>query len=81
VLWEACCYHHVYLMSELQDLARDSSGLLPNPGRAWRLKWLTDFLLTNFRCHKALDKQIEERVEQRDDYQWIFNFPTPGPPH
>jgi transposase len=79
VLWEACCYHHAYRVSELQDLARDSSGLLPNPGRAWRMKWLTDFLLTNFRHQKALDKQIEERVEQRDDYQWIVDVPHTGP--
>jgi len=78
-LWEACCYHRAYRVSKLQDLARDSSGLLPNPGRAWRLRWLTDFLLTNFRHQKVLDKQIEERVEQRDDYQWIVNVPHTGP--
>ena len=80
VLWEACCYQHAHRVAELQSLARDSSGLLPNPGRAWRLKWLTDFLLTNFRHQKALDRQIEELIEERDDYQLIVNVPYAGPP-
>jgi transposase len=79
VLWQARCYHHARRVGELQRLARASSGLLPNPGRAWRLKWLTDFLLTNFQHQKALDRQIEDLVEQRDDYQLIVNVPYAGP--
>ncbi|MEA3374583.1 MAG: transposase [Chloroflexota bacterium] len=78
VLWQARCYHHARRVGELQRLARASSGLLPNPGRAWRLKWLTDFLLTNFQHQKALDTQIEDLVEQRDDYQLIVNVPYAG---
>jgi hypothetical protein len=56
VLWKTRCYQHAHRVGELQQLARDSSGLLPNPGRAWRLKWITDFLLTNFQHQKALDR-------------------------
>jgi len=80
VLWENCCYRHAHHVDDLQRLARDSSGLLPNPGRAWRLKWLTDFLLTNFRHQKALEKRIEELLERRDDYHLIVNVPYSGPP-
>lgn len=80
VLWETCCYRHAHHVDDLQRLARDSSGLLPNPGRAWRLKWLTDFLLTNFRHQKALEKRIEELLERRDDYHLIVNVPYSGPP-
>jgi hypothetical protein len=79
VLWEARCYQHARRVGELQRLARDSSGLLPNPGRTWRLKWLTEFLLTNFQHQKALDRQIEELVEQRDDYRLIVSVPYAGP--
>jgi hypothetical protein len=79
ILWEARCYQHAHRVDELQRLARDSSGLLPNPGRTWRLKWLTDFLLTNFRHQKALDDQIDELLEQRDDYQLIVKVPYAGP--
>jgi hypothetical protein len=43
VLWEASGYQHTKRVAELQDLARNSSGLLPNPGRVWRQEWLTDF--------------------------------------
>lgn len=68
VLWNAGGYQHAHRVAELQCLACDSSGLLPNPGRAWRLEWLTDFLLTNFRPQAALDKRIEELVERRDAY-------------
>lgn len=79
VLWEAHCYQHAHQIDELQRLARDSSGLLPNPGRAWRLKWLTDFLLTNFRHQKTLAHRIEKLLEQRDDYPLIVNVPYSGP--
>jgi hypothetical protein len=79
VLWEARCYKHACRASELQRLARDSSGLSPNPGRAWRLTWLCDFLLANFRHQKALHQQIEDLVDQRDDYELIVNVPYAGP--
>jgi hypothetical protein len=78
-LWQARCCQHARRVGELQGLARASSGLLPNPGRAWRLKWLTDFLLTNFQHQKALYGQAEDLVEQRDDYQLIVNVPSAGP--
>jgi len=45
VLWKARAYQHARRVEELQELAGDSSGLLPDPGRAWWLKWLTEFLL------------------------------------
>jgi len=79
VLWQARGYHHARRVTTLQDLARESSGLLPDPGRAWRLDWLTDFLLTNFRYQAALDKQIKTLVEQRDGYDLISNVPYSGP--
>jgi len=46
--------------SELLALARDSSGLLPDSGRAWRLEWLTNFLLDNFQYQARLDKRIKK---------------------
>jgi transposase len=79
VLWQACAYHHAYRVGELQALAQNSSGLLPDPQRAWRLAWVTDFLLTNFKADAALDKQIEELVTQRKEYPWIVNVPYIGP--
>lgn len=45
VLWKARAYQHARRVEELQEMAGDSSGLLPDPGRAWWLKWLTEFLL------------------------------------
>jgi transposase len=79
VLWKARGYQHAHRVAELQALARDSSGLLPDPGRVWRLEWLTDFLLTNFQHQAALDKRIKELVEQRDGYELIVNVPYSGP--
>jgi transposase len=79
VLWEAGCYQHARRVAKLQRLARDSSGLAPDPGRAWRLEWLTDFLLTNFRHQKALGRQIKNLLEQRDDYQLLVKVPYAGP--
>lgn len=49
VLWKARGYRHTHRAAELQALAGDSSGLPPDPGRVWRLEWLTNFLRTNFR--------------------------------
>jgi len=60
-------------------LARDSSGLLPDPGRAWRLEWLTNFLLTNWQYQAQLDKRVEGLLEQREDYELIVKVPYSGP--
>jgi hypothetical protein len=79
VLWHAAGYQHARRVAELQALAGDSSGLLPDPGRAWRIEWLTRFLLTNFQYHASLDKRIKGQVEQRDGYQLIVNVPYSGP--
>jgi len=79
VLWKAGGYQHAHRVAELQALASDSSGLLPDPGRVWRLEWLTDFLLTNFRHKAVLDKRVKELVEQRDGYELIVKVPYSGP--
>jgi len=79
VLRQAKGYQHARQVDELQALARNSSGLLPDPGRAWRLKWLTDFLLTNFQYQAALEKQIEELVTGREGYPLIAGVPYSGP--
>jgi len=79
VLWEARDYQHARRVDGLQALARNSSGLLPDPGRVWRLNWLTCFLLTNSRHQAALDKRIKELLEQREDYELIVNVPYSGP--
>jgi hypothetical protein len=79
VLWKARGYQHAHRVAELQALAGDSSGLLPDPSRVWRLEWLINFLLTNFRYQAALDKRIKELVEQRDDYELIVKVPYSGP--
>ena len=42
VLCKARGYRHTRLVAELQTLARNRSGLLLNPGRAWHLSWLTN---------------------------------------
>ncbi len=79
VLWKTGAYHHAKRVSELRTLAYDSSGLLPDPGRAWRQEWLTNFLLTNFQYQAALDRRIKQLLEQRDDYQLIVTVPYSGP--
>ncbi|MFQ5944429.1 MAG: transposase, partial [Anaerolineales bacterium] len=79
VLWQARAYHHAHRVGDLQALARNSSGLLPDPQRAWRLAWVTDFLLANFKADAALDKQIEMLVTQRKEYPWIASVPYAGP--
>jgi transposase len=79
VLWQARGYQHARRVTELQALARDSSGLLPDPGRAWRIEWLTNLLLTNFKHQGTLDKRIKSLVEQRDEYPLIVNVPYSGP--
>jgi hypothetical protein len=79
VLWQSRAYHHAYRVGELRTLARNSSGLLPDPQRAWRLAWVTDFLLVNFKADDALDKQIETLVTHRKEYPWIVDVPYTGP--
>jgi len=80
VLWKAGAYQHAHRVGELQALARSSAGLVPDPGRAWRLEWLTGFLLANFQYQTALDQRIEEVVQQWDGYELIVNVPYAGPP-
>ncbi len=79
VLWQARGYHHADRVDELQTLARESSGLLPDPGRAWRLQWLTEFLLSNFQYQAQLEKRVKELVVQRADYPYLAPMPYTGP--
>jgi len=79
VLWKASAYQHARRVDELQALAQDSSGLLPDPGRAWRIEWLTHFLLTNFLHRATLNKRLKKLVQQRDDYASIVEVPYSGP--
>jgi hypothetical protein len=79
VLRAASCHKHAKRVNELQKLARESSGVPPRPGRLWRITYLTNFLLTNFPHQKALDRQIIDLVERRDDYQLLVNVPRGGP--
>ena len=79
VLWQAGGYHHARRVEELQMLAQDSAGVLPDSGRAWRLKWLTDYILTNFRYQADLDKRIRKLVLQRDEYRLLAGIPYSGP--
>jgi transposase len=79
VLWQGGAYQHARRVNKLQALARDSSGLLPDPGRAWRIEWLTNFLLSNFLYQAALDRQLKKLVEQRREYKWIVTVPYSGP--
>jgi len=66
-------------VDELQQLAQTSSGLLPDPGRAWRLAWLTNFLLTNFKAQATLERRIEALATRRADYPWVAEVPYAGP--
>jgi transposase len=79
VLWKAGAYQHARRVTELQDLANDSSGLLPDPGRAWRIEWLTNFLLSNFLYQARLGKRIKRLVAKRKEYPLIANLPFSGP--
>lgn len=79
VLWETGAYHHARRVEELQELARNSCGLLPDPGRAWRLEWLTGLLLSHLSAQAALSKQLEAEVERHPNYQWVEAIPYAGP--
>lgn len=78
VLWQARAYHHARRVEELQTLARNSAGLLPDPGRAWRVAWLTDYLLNSLKAQAVLGKQIQSLVSQRRAYQWVASVPYAG---
>lgn len=79
LLWQARGYAHAKRVAELQTLARTSSGLLPDPGRAWRLTWLSSFLLTNFQRLDELDKRVESLVENHPGYAYLVGIPYSGP--
>jgi len=79
VLKKASCHNHAERAKEVLELARDSSGVPPTPGRLWRVRYLADFLLTNFPQQKTLKRQIEDLVESRADYQLVVNVPRSGP--
>jgi transposase len=78
-LCQARGYQHARRVEELQALAANSSGLLPDPGRAWRLEWLTGFLLANYEYKAAIDRRITELVEQREEHALIARVPYSGP--
>ena len=75
VLWQVEAYHHAKRAAELKALARASSGLLPDPVRAWRIGWLTDLLLAADKAKRAMDKQIRQQVHQRSEYAFIQSLP------
>ena len=79
ILWQAGAYQHARRVDELRALAQDSSGLLPDPGRAWRIEWLMQFLLTNFAHQAVLDKRLNKLVQPRADYQLVAQVPYSGP--
>ncbi|MBS3753613.1 MAG: transposase [Anaerolineales bacterium] len=79
VLWEVGSYHHAKRADELQGLARSSSGVLPDPGRAWRLSWLTEYMLNNFQAKATLDRYINERVVARPEYRLLSALPYTTP--
>jgi len=79
VLRDARSHKHAGRAAELQALARSSSGLPLDPGRAWRLEWLTTFLLDNFQHEARLEKRIAQMVRQRDDYAVLASVPCAGP--
>jgi hypothetical protein len=79
VLWAAGAYHHARRVGELQELALHSSGLLPDPGRAWRLEWLTGLLLSHLEAQAELSKQLKAQVSRHPDYVWIEPMPYAGP--
>jgi transposase len=79
VLHRAGAHQHAKRVAELQELAARSAGVLPNQGRAWRLEWLTGFLLDNLREQATLDKHIAQLVVARSDYPLLAEIPYSGP--
>jgi hypothetical protein len=41
--------------------------LLPDPGRAWRLNWLTGLLLNHLKAQTELNEQVEALVTRHPD--------------
>jgi Transposase/Transposase IS116/IS110/IS902 family len=78
VLRRAGGYRHAGRVDELQALAADSSGLLPDPGRAWRLEWLTGMLGHCFAAQASLDTRLQDLVSRRDDYRLLAPIPYAG---
>lgn len=79
VLWQTHAYQHAERVKELQQLARESAGVLPDPGRAWRIQWLTTFLLTNFQAEAQLDREIKQALEKHSAYPLLAQVPYAGP--
>jgi transposase len=79
VLGRARAYHHAKRVPELQNLAAHSAGAVPNKGRAWRMEWLTGFLLANLEDQAELNKHIEQTVTARADYPLLAKIPYSGP--
>jgi transposase len=79
ILWRARGYRHAKRVQELQELARTSSGILPDPGRAWRLTWLTQFILDNSELLAELDHQIERLCNDHPGYALLVGIPYAGP--
>lgn len=78
ILTKARVHHHAKRVAELQTLARQSSGLMPDQERAWRLRWLTDFLLKNFDLLASLQDEIAHRVTVRPAYALLEPIPYAG---
>jgi transposase len=70
---------HARRVDELQALARHSSGLLLDPGRAWRLEWLTGLLLSHLQAQAELSKQLKAQVSRHPAYGWLEAVPYAGP--
>ena len=79
LLWQTGAYHHAKRVAELHWLAQHSSGLLPDPGRAWRLSWLTNFLIHNFQAKAALDQYVKVRITKQPYYAFLASMPYTGP--
>ncbi len=79
LLWQTGAYHHAKRVAELHRLAQHSSGLLPDPGRAWRLSWLTNFLIHNFQAKAALDHYVKGRITNHPYYTFLASMPYTGP--
>lgn len=79
VLWKARSYLHAKQVDELQALARQSVGILPDPGRAWRSKWLAEYLLINFRLLGELEQRIGQVLPNHPGYAFLVGVPYSGP--
>src|SRR4030095_1291098 len=59
VLRQARDYEHAHRSAELQELARESAGVVLDPIRARRQQWLTDFLLQNWPLLDPLEDTLK----------------------